>query len=116
MGRLVINGTIKDNFIAFAGGNPAALTTLCELQKVAGDKTAIYLITLDKMELYEDRLYMLWNDCCGRNINKVAKILEYYEKEIITQKDIEDRIKNVGYGLSFDDLIEKNEREENQNE
>lgn len=62
-------------------------------------------MTLDKMELYEDRLYMLWNDCCKRDISKVIKILDYYKKGIIKQKDIDERIKNVGYGKSFDDLI-----------
>lgn len=105
MSRINIFGTITENFINFAGGNPGAISTLFELQKEAGDKTVIYLMTLDKMELYEDRLYMLWNDCCKRDISKVIKILDYYKKGIIKQKDIDERIKNVGYGKSFDDLI-----------
>ena len=49
---------------------------------------------------------MLWNDCCNRDISKVIKILDYYEKGVIKQKDIDERIKEVGYGKSFDDLIE----------
>ena len=76
MGRLKIFETTTQNFVNFAGGNPGAITTLFELQNVVQDKTAIYLITLDKMELYEDKLYMLWNDCCNRDISKVIKILE----------------------------------------
>lgn len=106
MSRLEIFGTVSQNFINFAGGNPGAITTLFELQKAVQDRTAIYLITLDKMELYEDKLYMLWNDCCNRDISKVIKILDYYEKGVIKQKDIDERIKEVGYGKSFDDLIE----------
>ena len=90
MGRLKIFETTTQNFINFAGGNPGAITTLFELQKVVQDKTAIYLITLDKMELYEDKLYMLWNDCCNRDISKVIKILDYYEKGIINQIDIDE--------------------------
>lgn len=113
MGRLKIFETTTQNFINFARGNPGAITTLFELQKVVQDKTAIYLITLDKMELYEDKLYMLWNDCCNRDISKVIKVLDYYEKGIINQIDIDERIKNVGYGKSFDDLIQdKEERKE----
>ena len=61
------------------------------------------------MELYESHLYMLWNDCCNRDIKKVIKILELYEREIITQQDIDERIKNVGYGRNFDDLIKESE-------
>lgn len=48
---------------------------------------------------------MLWNDCCDRNIEKVKKIIKFYRKGKITSKDIDERIKNVGYGKNFDDLI-----------
>lgn len=113
MSRLEIFSTVSQNFINFAGGNPGAIKMLFELQNTVEDKTAIYLITLDKMELYEDKLYMLWNDCCNRDISKVIKILDYYEKGIINQIDIDERVKNVGYGKSFDDLIQdKKERKE----
>lgn len=113
MGKLDIFGTIQDNFIKFSEGNPGALSTLFELLKQAQDKTALFLITLDRMELYGSHLYMLWNDCCNRDINKVIKILELYEREIITQKDIDERVKTVGYGKSFDDLIEESEEMKN---
>lgn len=83
MARLNIFGTFADNFISFAGGNPGALNTLFELQKEAKDRTALFLLTLDRMELYE--------------------------REIITQQDIDERIKNVGYGRNFDDLIKESE-------
>lgn len=109
MARLNIFGTFADNFISFAGGNPGALNTLFELQKEAKDRTALFLLTLDRMELYESYLYMLWNDCCNRDIKKLIKILELYEREIITQQDIDERIKNVGYGRNFDDLIKESE-------
>lgn len=115
MGRLKVFGTIIDNLINFAGGNPGAIETLVQLQKAVGDKIAIYLLILDKMELYEEKIYMLWNDCCNRDISKVIKILDYYNREIITQKDIDTRVKNVGYGKSFDDLIETNNKNEEEN-
>ena len=111
MGRLKIFGTIEDNFKIFSDGNPGALTALFELMKQAEDRTGLFLITLDRMQLYGSHLYMLWNDCCNRDINKVIKILELYEREIITQKDIDDRIKNVGYGLNFDEFLEEGKDE-----
>ena len=111
MGRLKIFGTIEDNFKTFSDGNPEALTALFELMKQAEDRIGLFLITLDRMQLYGSHLYMLWNDCCNRDINKVIKILELYEREIITQKDIDDRIKNVGYGLNFDEFLEEGKDE-----
>ena len=107
MGRLKIFETTTQNFINFARGNPGAITTLFELQKVVQDKTAIYLITLDKMELYEDKLYMLWNDSCNRDKKKVQEIIKQYRMRKIKQSDIEERIMTVGYGKKFDDLLEE---------
>lgn len=109
MGRLNYLDTTINNIINFAGGNPGAISTLCELEKATGDRMTIYLITLDKIELYESKIYMLWNDCCNRNISKVIKVLDYVEKGIIKQSDIDERIKNVGRGKSFDDLIDESE-------
>ena len=89
MARLNIFGTFADNFISFAGGNPGALNTLFELQKEAKDRTALFLLTLDRMELYESHLYMLWNDCCNRDIKKVIKkkdITIYLEAKLRKEK------------------------------
>lgn len=116
MSRLNINMTIAENIINFTDGNPGAIATICELQKAVGDKFATFLITLDCMELYGSKIYMLWNDCCKRDISKVIEVLNCFEKGIIKQKDIDERIKNVGYGKSFDDLINNDESEENKNE
>ena len=115
MGRLKIFGTIEENFKIFSDGNPGAIKVLFELMKQAEDKIGLLLITLDKMQLYGSHIYMLWNDCCDRNINKVIKILELYELEIITQKDIDERIKNVGFGLNFDEFLEEEFDNGNQN-
>ena len=109
-GRLQLNKTLRDNILIFAGNNPGALTTLTELFKYDKEDTGKFaeqLLLLDFMGLYESHLYMLWNDCCNRNIKKVAKIIELYEEQIITQEDINERIKNVGYGKSFDDFFKE---------
>ena len=49
-----------------------------------------------------------------KEAKKVIKILELYEREIITQQDIDERIKNVGYGRNFDDLIKESEEIKNE--
>lgn len=105
--RFSLDDSTMEVFIKFSGGNPGALNVLTNIMRTKGDKLVQYLITLDTMELYEDKLYMLWNDCCDRDVRKVLKILDYYEEGKITQKNIDERIKNVGYGISFDDLLGK---------
>ena len=59
------------------------------------------------MELYGSYLYMLWNDCCNRDIKDVLKVIDGFKKEKIAKQDVEERIKNVGYGKSFADLLEE---------
>lgn len=111
MGRFCLEDSIKTTFIKFANGNIGAFTALMELRNSISPSYQYCCLgndmaTLDKMGLYEDKLYMLWNDCCNRDINKMKLILEKYREGAITDKDIEERIKNVGYGKKFDDLLE----------
>lgn len=106
MGRLRLEDSTQQAMFSFAGGNSGALIFLFELLNADEVNFVVDLMTIDNMEIYEDKLYMLWNDCCNRNIKKVKKIFFLYRIGKITQIDIEERIKNVGYGLSFDDLLE----------
>ena len=93
--------------VELAGDNPGAVKTLIELKDADPRHFEEHISTLKMMGLRADRLYMLWNDSCDRDINKFIKILIAYKYRIITQKEIEERIFNVGWGKSFDDLLEK---------
>lgn len=107
MGRISLADTAQDIIIKLSDGNPGALTTLMELTKSYKNSFDAFpdYLAIDTMELYSSQLYMLWNDCCDRNIEKVKQIIKLYREGKITSKDIHERVKNVGYGKSFDDLI-----------
>lgn len=106
MSRMCLFDTMEEAIIKFAGGNPGAIQTLVELLKFNPDGMFQNLLTLDRMELYESKIYMLWNDCCDRKIEKVQKIIKLYRSGKIKQSDIEERVKTVGYGKNFDDFLE----------
>ena len=111
MSKINYNDTIIEVITKLSEGNPGALSVLSELiESYNGDTLKLLpeYLTIDSMELYGSQLYMLWNDCCNRKIEKVKKVLELYRKGKINSNDIDERIKNVGYGKSFDDLIERN--------
>ena len=110
MGRLRLEDSVQETIVAYAGGNPGALTFLIELIKIKDNDFFVDFMTIDKMELYEDKLYMLWNDCCNRDMQKVISIFRLYRKGKIKQTDIEERIKNIGYGKSFDDFLENEKK------
>lgn len=93
--------------VELVGGNLGALKTLIELKEADPRHFEEHISILKMMGLRADRLYMLWNDSCDRDINKFIKTLVAYRNGIITQKDIEERIFNVDWGKSFDDLLER---------
>lgn len=94
--------------INMSEGNPGSLRVLFEILEAKKNDILASLevfSTLNAMRLYGAHLYMLWNDCCGNDINKTLLVIQKYREGKITDDDINERIKNVGYGLSFDDLI-----------
>lgn len=110
MSRIKMTDSVEDVIIKLAEGNPGALTTLFEIMKEKELDITKYLETflvIDTMELYGSYLYMLWNDCCNRDIKKVLNVIEGYQNGKINKNDLNERIFSVGYGKSFDDLLEK---------
>lgn len=87
------------------------MTTVFEIMTAKNNDPVEFLgtfLVIDTMQLYGSQLYMLWNDCCNRDIDKTLKIINRYQNGLISDKDIDERIRNVGYGKPFDDLLGEN--------
>lgn len=106
MGRISLLDTMEETIFKFSNGNPGAMQALIELLNLSPEKMFQNLLTLDRMELYENKLYMLWNDSCDRNVEKMQDIIKAYRNGRIKKSDIDERIKEVGRGKKFDDLLE----------
>ena len=106
MGRISLLDTMEETIFKFSNGNPGAMQALIELLNLSPEKMFQNLLTLDRMELYENKLYMLWNDSCDRNVEKMQDIIKAYRSGRIKKSDIDERIKKVGRGKKFDDLLE----------
>lgn len=112
MARLSLQDTYLDITMKLSNGNPGCITFLINLLQYCGEhqlNIGAYVGIIDNMQLYEDRLYMLWNDSCDRNMDKVIEVLNAYANEKITDKDIKERILDVEYGKTFDDLLQDGE-------
>lgn len=110
MSKIKMNDSVQDIVLKMSEGNPGALTTCLEIIKAKNNdivQSIPIFLTLDNMELYGSYLYMLWNDCCSRNIDDVLRVICCFAEGKITKNDIEERIKNVGFGKDFKDLIEE---------
>lgn len=106
--RINLSDNLMEIVTKLSEGNPGALNVLMGIvDKFKNDTVKILknFLIIDTMNLYGSHLYMLWNDCCDRDLDKTLKIIDYYCNGKITDNDINERIKNVGYGKNFDDLL-----------
>lgn len=66
--------------LEISGGNPGCLMFIAaatadaknerdERRLIAG------LIRMEALQVVGDKLYMLWNDCCGRNVRKTINVM-----------------------------------------
>lgn len=109
MSKIEMSDNFGEIIIKLSEGNPGAMSFLFEIAKAKNNDPSQFLgtfLVLDTIKLYGSYLYMLWNDCCERNLEKSLKVIELYQNGKVTDLDINERIKNVGYGKSFDDLLE----------
>lgn len=100
--------TIEDAIIKMSDGNPGCLSFLAGLLKESRHGGifggASYLFVLDRLGIYGSRAYMLWNDCCRRDIALVETVLQNYKKGVLSADDIFAHLKD-GWGTPFNDLI-----------
>ena len=93
--------TTVDLIVKMSEGNPGAIAFCSELMKF-GTLGVVTIINLDDIGLYGDRLYMLWNDCCGRSAEKAIKVVKARNFGKLSNQDIRDHVAG-GYGKPFAD-------------
>lgn len=102
---------LKECVTLLSEGNVGAVTFLLDIVKYTNENGDIFgwqqiFKEIDLMGLYGSHLYMLYNDCCNRNIRKAIKVIKSYGM-LYGDKEIDERIRNVGMGLSFDDILKQ---------
>lgn len=68
---------------AIAEGNPGALTFLMDAYLKDPFKAELGFHRMWNAGITGSRLYMLWNDCCGRNIEMAMDIMQNKAIDII---------------------------------
>jgi hypothetical protein len=102
--RLDITKTLREIIGDMSDGNPGCITFLCSLLKNYRHGNPIeYIKTLDYLDIYGSKAYMLWNDCCGRDIEKVELVLQNYSRGYLYDTDIYKHI-DGGRGEPFEGL------------
>lgn len=107
MSKLHITDTAESVFIKMSEGNPGAAQVVFELLQ----SEPLELLTCDTIGLYGEKLYMLWNDCCNRDMAVMHKVLLAYRTGRVSADEIHEHLSG-GYGRPFAGLEIK--KEENQ--
>lgn len=71
--KITGNMTGMDIVILMAEGNPGALTVLIQMMK--STRSFLDILLLDLLDIRGSKIWVLYNDCCGQNIDKFYRTL-----------------------------------------
>lgn len=81
----------QEILMAMSDGNPGALT--CMLQMLESDPMAFLDILLfDTMGIYGSKIYMVWNDCCNRDMRKFKETIQAFREGKFTEEEIQENL------------------------
>lgn len=73
----------------YCGYNPGAISFYMECLSLDSEKCIFAFERMLQNDIREEKLYMLWNDCCDRDTKKALNIM--------INNPIEDIIKHINY-------------------
>lgn len=85
--RIKANMDVKEVLLVMADGNPGALTCMVNMLN-SYEEAILYLLYFDSMEIYGEKIYMLWNDCCDRDMQKFKKTIQYLQSGKVSREEI----------------------------
>ncbi len=89
--RITADMSVQDMLITMSEGNPGALT--CMMQMMTSDPMALLDILLfDSMGIYGSKIYMVWNDCCGRDMAKFKETIQAFREGKFTEEEIHENL------------------------
>jgi hypothetical protein len=112
--RITGTDTIQDIVVKMSEGNPGAISVMVQLIESSPivDPQALMgglgsLLSLDTLNIYGSRIWMLYKDVCGQDIAKTIGLLRAWQLGIVTQSNLNHAIDNYGEGIDVDDTLSK---------
>ena len=93
--RITSDMSIEDMLITMSEGNPGALTCMMEMLQNDPLSAISNIMLFDTLGIYGSKLYMVWNDCCGRDMEKFEKTLQAFREGKFTQEEIHENLSQV---------------------
>jgi hypothetical protein len=105
--RIQLHDSMMDIVTKMSEGNMGAITCLMEMIKkddwYAGVHGVLMILNFDSMGLYGSKLYMLWNDCCDRDLIQLELVMRNWQMGELTKEEIHINL-DKGRGTPFVNL------------
>ena len=92
--RISTSMSLAKMLYVMSDGNPGALTCMAEMIK-HNPQALSDILYFDSMEIYGAKIYMLWNDCCGRDIVKLSETIQHLRSNNISKEVIHENLNRV---------------------
>ena len=92
--RLTSGMGIKEAIFTMSEGNPGALTCMMEMMN-SNPMALLDILYFDSLGIYGSKIYMLWNDCCNRDMDKLNETLQYFREGDISEEEIHANLDKV---------------------
>jgi len=112
---LELTDSLTDFIIKLAAGNPGALTALVqvcdheEIEKIDPDNSILgslaYLLNLDSYGIYQEKIWMLYNDVCEENMLYFVGMLRALQLGLIDPNKVYYAIENRGACLDIEQVL-----------
>lgn len=92
--RITADMSIEDMVVTMSEGNPGALTCMVNMLNY-NPMAHLDILFFDTMEIYGSKIYMLWNDCCGRDMDKFNKTIQYIREGKVSKEKVHENLNRV---------------------
>ena len=104
MAKVTLMDTVPGMIVKLAEGNPGACNCLLSmLQKsdwYGNCDPVMMILMLDEIGIYGEKIYMLWNDCCDKDLVKMELVLRNHQMGHLSKEVIKNNL-SKGRGIPF---------------
>lgn len=101
--KLTGDMSVMDMVMTMSEGNPGAIQILAQMMN--DHRRFIDILLCDSLDIRGSKLYMLNNDCCGRNMDKFDRTLMMLRCGVFSQEDIHKNLELIRAIPFIDDSI-----------
>lgn len=102
--KITLDMNVIDMIMVMSEGNLDAASLLMEMMNTP--ESFMDILLCDTLDIRGSKLYMLHNDCCGRNNNKFKRTLSMFRNGVFSEQDIQNNLGLVRAIPFIDDSLE----------